>query len=152
MGSSIQESLATGKYRTRITAVLGVETAGADEQIEIPMIVGVLSDLSGSKARAEALDDRKPIEINAENFSRVMKGLAPEVEVTVPNLPQTVKLTFTHMDDFSPERIAETVPELRTLLAMRKKLRELENKIDGKPATERAIGAMLEDLKKEHLK
>jgi type VI secretion system protein ImpB len=150
--AGMQQSLATGKYRTRITAILGVETAGADEQIEIPMIVGVLSDLSGAKARAEALDDRKPIELNAENFARVMKGIAPEVELTVPTLPQSVKLTFTHMDDFSPERIAETVPELKNLLAMRKKLRELENKIDGKPATERAIGAMLEDLKKEHLK
>jgi type VI secretion system protein ImpB len=147
-----QDSLAKGKYRTRITAVLGVETAGADEQIEIPMIVGVLSDLSGSKTRTEALEDRKPIELKAENFSRVMKGIAPEVEVRIPNLAQPVKMTFEHMDHFSPEHIAATVPALKELMEMRKKLQDLGNIIESNRAAQPAIGAMLEDLKNEYLK
>lgn len=121
----------------RVQITYDVETGNAIEKKEIPFVVGVLSDLSASSSTPQPkLKDRKFVEIDRDNFNDVLASTAPEVKCTVPNeltgegkLP--VALTFSHMDDFRPERIVERVEPLRKLLRARERLNDLLAKLEG---------------------
>jgi len=139
-----------GKNRApRVQIEYDVELYGAEKKVQLPFVMGVLSDLSG-KAEKPAVDDRKFLEIDADNFDERMRGMAPRATFTVPNtltgegnLP--VDLTFEKMDDFSPAAIAERVSSLKPLLEARTQLSNLMAYMDGKSGAEALIEKILND-------
>jgi type VI secretion system protein ImpB len=122
----------------RVQITYDVEVGDAVESKEIPFVVGVLADLSGKPDKPlPKLKERKLVEIDRDNFNNVLKGMEPRVAYRVENklteedAQVAVELRFESMDDFHPERVAEQVGPIRKLVAARKKLSEMLNKLDG---------------------
>ena len=56
-----------------------------------------------------------------------------------------VDLSFKHMSDFTPDKVAEQVPALAELLKMRRQLEELLGYMDGKVNAEKRIAQLLQN-------
>ncbi len=123
----------------RVQITYDVEIGGAIENKEIPFVVGVLADLSGKPAEPlPKLMNRKFVEIDRDNFNRVLEGMKPRVAFRVDNKlggkedsQIAVELKFKSLDDFHPEQVAQQVEPLRKLIEARRKLSELLTKLDG---------------------
>jgi type VI secretion system protein ImpB len=122
----------------RVQITYDVEIGDSIEMKEIPFVVGVLGDLSGKPDEPlPKLKDRKFIEIDRDNFNKVLEGMKPRVSFRVDNKLSNdgsqlaVDLRFKSMDDFHPERVAEQITPLRKLVEARKRLSDLLSKLDG---------------------
>src|ERR1700754_769435 len=81
-----------------------VETFGARQKVEIPFVMGVMSDLSGkSEVDKKALDKRDFVEFDMDNFEQKMEAVAPRAAFTVENTltgegQMAVDLTFKSLE------------------------------------------------------
>lgn len=132
--------------------------AGMGEQVELPLVVGVMANLSGHKSaedRGEILK-RKFEFVQGGNLDPLMKKVRPELRLTVANKLSgaevkdsenlSVSLKFAKLSDFEPKGIAEQVPELKELMEIRTKLANLKAYLDGKPGAQKFISAELRKL------
>ena len=126
----------------------------AERRIELPFVMGVLSDLSGNNSNVEKpeVGDRKFLEFDMDNFENRMAAIEPGAAFTVPNKlgdngseRLSVDMHFRKMDDFSPAAVARQVPALAQLLQAREQLANLLRYMDGKVAAEDQIKALLKD-------
>lgn len=122
----------------RVQITYDVEVGDSIEKKEIPFVVGVLGDFSGKPDQPlPKMKDRKFVEIDRDNFNKVLEGSKPRVAFRVDNKlandgsQLAVDLRFKTMDDFSPENVAEQITPLKKLLEARKKLSDLLGKLDG---------------------
>ncbi len=122
----------------RVQITYDVEIGDSIETKEIPFVVGVLADLSGKPEEPlPKLKDRKFIEIDRDNFDKVLEGMKPRLAFRVDNklsgddTQMAVELRFKSLDDFHPERVADQVAPLRKLGEARRKLSDLLSKLDG---------------------
>lgn len=128
-----------------------VETFGAMQKVELPFVMGVLSDLSGkSKVEKAGVNDRKFEEYDMDNFEQKMAGVAPRAAFNVENTISGdgklgVDLTFSSMQDFSPGAVAKNVPALRKLLETRKELHDLMLYMDGKEGAQDLLDRVIKD-------
>jgi len=135
----------------RVQIEYEVETYGSEKKVQLPFVVGVMSDLSGKPAEAlPAVADRKMLEIDVDNFDDRMKSIKPRVAFMVPNTLTgegniAVDITFESMDDFSPGAIAKKVDSLAKLLETRNQLTNLLTYMDGKSGAEALITKALQD-------
>jgi type VI secretion system protein ImpB len=136
----------------RVNISYDVETGGAIESKELPFLMGVLADLSGTPAEAlPKLKDRKFVEVTPDNFDSVLKNMKPRVNFAVENKLQEgggkigVDITFESMDDFSPEAVAKQVGPLRELLDLRTKLADLRGSLQGNDKLEEILQNTLND-------
>ena len=123
---------------SRVNISLALDQSQSQERKELPLKLLVLSDLSkhGSKS---VLRERKRCQINRQNFNQVLAQINPQLALQVQNHVDsqqnelTAKLSFSHINDFSPDNIIGQVPELKRLLGMRNLLKDLKsNLIDNK--------------------
>ncbi len=137
MAESLQHKL--DRVRSpRVQITYDVEIGDAIEMKEIPFVVGILSDLSGKPDEPlPKLKDRKFIEIDRDNFNKVLEGMKPRLafksdnKLTDDNSKIAVELRFKSLDDFHPENVAGQIPPVKKLVEARQKLSELLNKLDG---------------------
>lgn len=135
----------------RVQIEYDVEIYGAEKKIELPFIMGVMADLSGKPAEdLPAVDDRKFLEVDVDNFDDRMKAAKPRVAFQVPNTLTgegnlSVDLTFESMDDFSPAAVARKVDALSQLLTARQQLSNLMTYMDGKSGAEELVAKLLND-------
>ena len=135
----------------RVQIEYDVELYGAQKKVQLPFVMGVMSDLSGNPKEAlPAVADRKYLEVDVDNFDERMKAMKPRVAFQVPNTltgegNMSVDITFDNMDDFSPAAIAKKVAPLRELLEARQQLSNLVTYMDGKTGAEDLIGKVLKD-------
>ena len=62
----------------RVQIEYDVEVYGAQKTIQLPFVMGVLSDLSGNPAeKLPAIGDRKFLEIDVDNFDERLKSMKP---------------------------------------------------------------------------
>jgi type VI secretion system protein ImpB len=122
----------------RVQITYDVEIGDAIEMKEIPFVVGVLADLSGKPDEPlPKLKDRKFVEIDRDNFDRVLEGMKPRLAYRVDNkltnddTKMAVELRFKSMDDFHPEKVANQITPVRKLVEARKRLSDLLAKLDG---------------------
>ncbi|MEZ5351819.1 MAG: type VI secretion system contractile sheath small subunit [Bryobacteraceae bacterium] len=123
----------------RVQITYDVEIGGAIERKELPLVVGVLADLSGHASDPlPALRERKFVEIDRDNFNEVMAAIGPRLALRVPNRLDpasnsqlNVELRFRQPDDFSPVPVIEQVEPLRKLFEARGRLSDLLSKMDG---------------------
>ncbi len=142
----------------RVHLTYDVEVGGAIQQKELPFVVGVLADLSGKPdEELPRLKDRKFVEIDRDNFDKVMASMKPRLAFQVDNALQAdgtkmnVELRFGSMDDFDPEAVVRQVEPLRKLLEARKKLDSLLGKMDGNDKLESLLQEIVgntEELKR----
>jgi type VI secretion system protein ImpB len=149
MGSS-QKFIARNRA-PRVQIEYDVELYGAQKKVQLPFVMGVMSDLSGkSEEPLPAVADRKFLEVDVDNFDARMKSMKPRVAFQVENtltgegsLP--VDITFESMDDFSPAAVARKVDGLNKLLEARTQLSNLITYMDGKTGAEELISKVLAD-------
>ncbi len=135
----------------RVQIEYDVETYGSQKKVQLPFVVGVMSDLSGKPTEAlPAIQDRKMLEVDVDNFDDRMKAIKPRVAFTVPNTLTgqgnlAVDITFESMDDFSPAAVARKVDSLAKLMEARSQLAGLMTYMDGKSGAEELITKLLQD-------
>jgi type VI secretion system protein ImpB len=135
----------------RVQIEYDVELYGAEKKVQLPFIMGVLSDLSGKPAEPlPPVADRKFLEVDVDNFDQRMKAMKPRVAFQVPNTLTgdgnvAVELTFENMDDFSPAAVARKVDALNKLLEARQQLSNLITYMDGKSGAEELVSKLLQD-------
>lgn len=122
----------------RVQITYDVEIGGAIEKKELPLVVGVLADLSGKpEAPLPKLGERRFVSIDRDNFNEVLASLAPRTTLQVDNTLSgdgsklNVELRFSHIDDFDPAKLVGQVAPLRRLFEARQRLRDLLTKLDG---------------------
>lgn len=150
MSSSSQKFIARNRA-PRVQIEYDVELYGAEKKVQLPFVMGVLSDLSGKPAEPlPPVADRKFLEIDVDNFDSRMKSMKPRAAFQVPNTLTgegnlSVELTFESMDDFSPAAVARKVDSLNKLLTARQQLSNLITYMDGKTGAEELIAKVLQD-------
>src|ERR1700682_1665853 len=134
---SIQKKIARVRP-PRVHITYDVETGGAIEKREIPFVVGVLADLSGQPEQPlPALKDRKFVEVDKDNFGRVLGQMNPRLAFKVDTRLSEddsrlgVELRFQSTADFEPAAVARQVPALRKLLEVRNALHNLRSSLIG---------------------
>ena len=135
----------------RVQIEYDVEVYGAQKTIQLPFVMGVMSDLSGNPSeKLPGVSDRKFLEIDVDNFDDRLKSMKPRVAFAVPNTLTgdgnlMCDITFESMEDFSPAAIAKKVEPLRKLLETRTQLSNLLTYMDGKSGAEELVGSLLND-------
>lgn len=123
----------------RVQIKYEVYVGDAMEMKELPFVVGVLGDFSGKPEKAlPALKDRKFVDIDRDNFNKVLSAMAPRLAMQVDDTVSgqadqklNVELKFQNMDDFSPENVVRQIPLLRALLEQRESLKNLSSRLEG---------------------
>lgn len=150
MATSSQKFIARNRT-PRVQIEYDVELYGAEKKVQLPFVMGVLSDLSGKPAEPLApVADRKFLEFDVDNFDARMKSMKPRVAFQVPNTLTgegnlAIDLTFENMEDFSPAAIAAKVDGLKQLLDARQQLSNLVTYMDGKTGAEELLAKVLKD-------
>ncbi|MDO9235262.1 MAG: type VI secretion system contractile sheath small subunit [Aquabacterium sp.] len=150
MATSSQKFIARNRA-PRVQIEYDVELYGAEKKVQLPFVMGVLSDLSGKPAEPlAAVADRKFLDFDVDNFDARMKSMKPRVAFQVPNTLTgegnlAIDLTFESMDDFSPAAIAAKVDGLSKLLEARQQLSNLITYMDGKTGAEELLAKVLQD-------
>lgn len=128
-----------------------VETFGSKQKVELPFVMGVMSDLSGkSLVEKKALNDRDFLEFDMDNFDQRMAAIAPRAAFNTDNTltgegKLAIDMTFKSMEDFSPGAVAKAVPALAQLLEAREQLNDLMLYMDGKDGAQELLDQLLKD-------
>ena len=148
MSESVQKKL-TRIRPPRVQITYDVETGGAIEKKELPLIVGVMSDLAGKPdGPVVPIKSRKFVEIDRDNFNDVLSSIAPRLAFQVTNrlkdddTKMNVELKFKKIDDFRPESVVQQIESLRKLFEARQRLNDLIGKLDGNDD----LDALLQDV------
>lgn len=124
----------------RVHITYDVEIGDAIEMKELPFVVGVIADLSGTRDPDNPLapvKQRKFAEIDRDNFNDIMSKTNPrlafqvENALTDDNTELNLLLKFQNMDDFSPVNVIKQVPGMAALYETRTRLKDLLTKLDG---------------------
>lgn len=160
LGNTMADSLQkwVGRNRPpRVQITYDVEIGDAVEKKELPLVVGLLADLSGQPATPlPKLKDRRLVEIDRDNFNEIVGKISPRLDLSVPDTMKgegniKVELNFKEFADFHPEAIVTQVPRLAKLLEARQQLRDLLAKLDGNDELDSLLENIIqntEDLKK----
>jgi type VI secretion system protein ImpB len=128
-----------------------VQVGDAIEIKEIPFVLGVLADLSGSPTEELArLKDRKFVEVTPDNFDDVLASMKPHLAYSVenklasdPDAPKLkVDLNFRSLEDFEPEKVARQIKPLEGLLELRTRLADLR----GSLQTNQTLDDLLQEV------
>ena len=151
MAESVQAKLDRVR-KPRVHIKYEVETEGAMVVKELPFVMGVMGDFSGDPtSKLPELRDRKFVQIDRDNFNKIMSTMAPGANLRVKNTLQddgsemAVNLKFNSMDDFEPGRIVGQVEPLKRLKDTRDKLRDLLSKADRSEDLEKLLEKVLAD-------
>ena len=130
------------------------DPTNAEEKIELPFVMGVISDLSGNSPGSDKLDieQRKFLDMDMDNIDKRMAAIQPGATFRVTNKlsentdeKMSVNLRFNKMADFEPAAVAKQVPALAKLLEARTHLANLLRYMDGKVAAEESLRKLLAD-------
>ena len=137
--------------KERVNITYKPATGDAQEEIELPLKLLMMGDFT-LKRDETPLEDRKAINIDKDNFNDVMKSQNLSLNLVVPNKladaegeEMAVSLNFDNLKDFSPEAVAEQVPELKALLDLREALTAVKGPLGNVPAFKKKIQALMKD-------
>jgi type VI secretion system protein ImpB len=130
----------------RVQITYDVEIGGAMQKRELPLVVGIMADLSGKPIEAlPQLKTRGFVSIDRDNFNDVMTSVSPRLAFQVENKitndesKLNVELNFRTMDDFEPVAVIQQVSPLRKLYEARQRLSDLLTKLDGNDELDRLL-------------
>lgn len=128
-------------------------TGDVAEGLELPLKILMVGDYTGREDDTQ-VEDRKPINVNKDNFHDVLKEQKLEVAINVADklsgeadAEMPVQLKFSSLKDFEPEGVANQVPELRKLLELRAALSALKGPMGNFPKFKKRIQSILGDEK-----
>lgn len=133
----------------RVQIEYDVEIYGAERTIQLPFVMGVMSDLAGKSREAQPeIGERSFMNVDLDNFDDRMQSIRPRAAFHVPNTLSgegqlAVDIEFESMEDFSPASVARKVDALDQLLEARTQLANLLTYMDGKAGAEELISEVL---------
>jgi type VI secretion system protein ImpB len=137
--------------KERVNIVYKPATGNAQEEVELPLKILMMGDYT-LREDDTPLEERKPINIDKDNFNEVMAKQNLEINITVPDklsnengAEMGVKLKFKKLSDFEPEGVVNQVPELRRLLELRAALNALKGPLGNIPAFKKKMQGLLND-------
>ncbi|MDD0974507.1 type VI secretion system contractile sheath small subunit [Pseudomonas fontis] len=140
----------------RVQITYDVEIGNAIEKKELPLVVGILADLSGKPKENQAkLSERRFVEIDSENFDKVLESIAPSISVDVINTISnddkrlSTTLSFNKIEDFDPINVVKKVEALKVLFDARERLRDLQTKLDGNDKLDEFLKEVLSSTEKD---
>lgn len=136
--------------KERVNIVYKSNTGDKSEDVELPLKLLVLGDFTG-RASDETVEDRKPVNIDKDNFNEVMGSMNLSLDMNVSdtlsedNDQMSVHLDIKSMKDMSPDSVAGQVPELNAMLEMRKALLALKGPLGNVPTFRKKIQQILSE-------
>jgi type VI secretion system protein ImpB len=137
--------------KERVNITYKAATGNAQEEKELPLKVLAIGDYTG-RPDDRQLEERKPINIDKDNFTEVLKEHKLSVEMNVAdklsgeaNAELPVKLELKSMRDFEPEGIVAQVPELKRLLELREALTALKGPMSSRRGFRKLLEGLLAD-------
>jgi type VI secretion system protein ImpB len=136
--------------KERVNIVYKSSVGDQTEEVELPLKLLMVGDYTG-KPSDETVEDRAPVNIDKDNFNDVMAGMKLSLDVNVTdtldedNESMPVHLEFKSMNDLSPDSVAKQVPELDSMLEMRRALLALKGPLGNVPTFRKAIQKILND-------
>ncbi|MDR1081100.1 MAG: type VI secretion system contractile sheath small subunit [Deltaproteobacteria bacterium] len=137
--------------KERVNIVYKPATGDQKAEVELPNKVLVVGDFTG-KADDRQVEDRAPISVDKDNFDDVLKGQALSIDLSVdnrlseePEAKMAVHLDISSLKDFTPDAVAEAVPELKQLLELREALKTLKGPLANVPDFRRKIQEIVKD-------
>ena len=143
-----KEGSVASKERVNIT----YKSAASDNsEVELPLKILMMGDYTGHDDE-RMVEERKPINVNVDNFDDVMEQHRLSVDVRVDDklsgddaAELDLHLEFKNMKDFSPEGLVAQVPELRRMMELRNALVALKGPLGNIPAFRKKLQALLKD-------
>jgi type VI secretion system ImpB/VipA family protein len=136
----------------RVQITYDVEIGNAIEKRELPLVVGIMADLSGKPAEpSPKLQLRRFVEIDRDNFNDILASISPRLAFPVDNKMTSddsklnVELKFSHMDDFEPVNLLKQVAPLGKLYEARQRLSDLLTKLDGNDDLDRLLQEIVDN-------
>jgi len=115
-------------------------TGDQQAEIELPLKMLVVGDYKGHPEDTP-IEEREIVSVDKNNFQSVLKASDLNIETSVKNclvdeddVDLPVKLAFKSLSDFSPDSIAQQVPELKKLIELREALQALKGPLGNIPA------------------
>ena len=137
--------------KERVNIVYKPATGNMQEEVELPLKILMMGDFT-MRPDDRALEARKPINVDKDNFNQVLAEQKLELDLNVPDklsnekgAEMSVNLKFKKLSDFTPEGIANQVPEMRKLLELRQALHALKGPLGNVPAFRKKIQGLLGD-------
>ncbi len=144
-----KEGSVAPKERVQITYKPAV--GDAKEEVELPLRILMMGDYSG-RSDETPLEERGPISVSKDNFDEVLAAQHVRLDLQVADelsgesgAERAVQLGFQSMGDFTPDAIAQQVPELRQLLELRRALVALKSPLAERPQFRKRILELLKD-------
>jgi type VI secretion system protein ImpB len=137
--------------KERVNIKYSPATGDAQEEVELPLKMLMMGDYT-LRNDDTPLEERAPINVDKDNFNKVMEGQNLKLDVLVDNklsdeegAELALNLEFKNLKDFDPENIVKQVPELNQLLEMREALTALKGPLGNVPAFRKKLQAALTD-------
>jgi len=137
--------------KERVNIVYKPSIGNAKEDVELPLKILMAGDYT-QRHDERTVEDRKPINVDKDNFNQVLGEQKLELNLGVadklsqePGAEMAVNLKFKSMKDFTPEGIANQVPEMRKLLELRTALNALKGPLGNVPGFKKKIQNLLGD-------
>ena len=136
----------------RVHITYDVEVGDAVVKRELPLIVGILADLSGKpKAVLPPIKERSFVVIDRDNFDDVMSGCGIRLAFAVDDViagddgKANLELLFNGIDDFTPLNLVKQIPLTNALYQSRSRLRDFVAKLDGNDPLDGILSEVLAD-------
>jgi type VI secretion system protein ImpB len=139
--------------KERVNIVYKSVVGDAQQEVELPLKLLMIGDYTG-RAESQPLEERKPVNVDKDNFNEAMASQKVAVAFNVPDrlsgekdaeLP--VQLKLSSLADFGPEGVVNQVPQMRKLLELRAALTSLKGPLGNVPAFRKKIQALIADPK-----
>jgi type VI secretion system protein ImpB len=138
--------------KERVNIVYKPATGNAQEEVELPLKILMMGDYTG-RVDDRPLEERKPINIDKDNFESVLESHKLGLALSVPEhlsghsgAEMAVTLKFESLKDFTPEGVVKQVPELQMLLELRTALSRLKGSLANIPAFRKKLVALIADV------
>ncbi|MDQ5986623.1 MAG: hypothetical protein CSYNP_02353 [Syntrophus sp. SKADARSKE-3] len=137
--------------KERVNIVYRPATGDAKEEVELPLKFLVMGDFTGAQDD-RTIEDRKPINIDKDNFDDVLAASDVKMQAVIPNklssdpdAQMTVGLDFKRIKDFDPDTIIQKVPELKQLIELREALKALKGPLGNVPEFRKKVQDIVKD-------
>ncbi|ODN42519.1 type VI secretion system contractile sheath small subunit [Piscirickettsia litoralis] len=136
--------------KERVNIVYKPNTGDQSETVELPLKLLMVGDYTG-QSDERAVEDRRPINIDKDNFNDVMQGMGLNLTIPVKNKIANddseinVELKLEKISDFKPDNIVQQVDELKKLYEMRKALVSLKSPLANVPEFRKNLQKVIEN-------
>jgi len=138
--------------KERVNITYKPATGDRQSEVELPLKMLFIGDYTG-RADETPLENRKPVNVDKDNFQQVLGEHNITIQVAVKNVltddkdaaDLPVTLHIKKLADFAPDSVAEQIPEVKRLLELRTALTALKSPLGNVPAFRKKLQSLLGD-------